>query len=198
MVAGALFDFEQDKKTRERRAAEAMPGELIVAITALMTAIIGGFSGFYIERWRNNRELDRVYLAPFRKWCAEFYDELRECTERYLVSQIPCGQYSKIQVIDDWRALHDISTYGRGWLAKIRKENKEVAKKLEELLTRTDEFWHRLETNYQFVLENRIDIVRLGVQRQNDIAREICNQVTSLLQRQKVNEVLEYLEKKIP
>ena len=66
-MAGALFDFEQDKKTRERRVAEAMPGELIVAITALMTAIIGGFSGFYIERWRNNRELDRVYLAPFRK-----------------------------------------------------------------------------------------------------------------------------------
>ena len=58
------------------------------------------------------------------KWCAEFYDELHEFTERYLVSQVPCGQYSKIQVIDDWRALHDISTYGRVWLAKIRKENK--------------------------------------------------------------------------
>ena len=51
VVACALFDFEQDKKTRERRAAEAMPEELIVAITALVTAIIGDFSGFYIERW---------------------------------------------------------------------------------------------------------------------------------------------------
>ncbi len=89
--------------------------------------------------------------------------------------------------------------YGRGWLVKIRKEkNKGVTKKLEEFLTGIDEFWHRLETDYQFVLENRMDIVRLGVQRQNDIAQEICNQVTSLLQKQKIDDILECLCEYIP
>ncbi len=69
---------------------------LTVILTALVTLIIGSLFGFYIEKWRNNRELDRVCLAPFRKWCAEFYDELHGCTQRYLVSPVPCDQYSKI------------------------------------------------------------------------------------------------------
>lgn len=168
----------------------------------IVTGIIGLIIGVIAQKRHHDLELDRIYLAPFRRWCAEFYDELYEFKRRYLNSKVPCAGYSDIQVIDDWRALHDISAYAMAWLAKIQKQDKDLFSQLETLLLKIDKFWHALETRHQFVLENRKDIIGLGVVKQRNIATALCSGGIKLLRTKKdekcIDNVLKYLEKKIP
>lgn len=166
-------------------------------------AVIGGAIVLIAVKWRHSLELDRVYLAPFRKWCAELYDELYELNNRYLTDKAQKRGYSRIphiQVIDDWRALHDVLAYGMGWLAKIRKEqkNKELWRRFEDRAAKMDTFWHYLETRYQFVLQDRKDIIGLGPTRQRDVADKIRRAAPKLLLAIDVDEVIRYLEQKIP
>lgn len=182
-----------------------------VTITSLRDCLIGiGIGGavgvivgVIVEKRRHNLELRRVYLAPFRKWCAELYDELYEVNNRYLTRQAQQRGYSHIphiQVIDDWRALHDVLAYGMGWLAKIRKEqkNKDLWRQFEDGIAEMDRYWHDLETTYQFVLQGRKDIIALGLTRQCDVADEIRRKAPKPLLGIDVDGVLSYLEEKIP
>lgn len=178
-----------------------MREEIIAGIIGLIGGII---IGLVTAKRQHDLELDRIYLAPFRKWCAELYDELYEINKRYLTEKAQKRGYSHIpdiQVIDDWRALHDVLAYGMGWLAKIRKErkkDKELWRRFEDRTAKMDIFWHYLETRCQFVLQGRKDIIGLGLTRQRDVADRIRRTAPKLLLRINVDGVLSYLEKKIP
>jgi len=170
--------------------------------SGIIGLIAGVIIGLVTARLQHNLELDRIYLAPFRKWCADFYDELYEFERRYLDSQAQSTKYSNIQVIDDWRSLHDILAYATGWLARIQKEDKKLYCQLETLVREIDEFWHGLETQHQFVLRDRKDIIGLGLVKQNKIANALDNKRIYLLQtkehKNSIDKVLKYLRKKIP
>ena len=164
---------------------------------------LGFASALCLEKWRHNRELDRVYLAPFRKWCAMFYDELYEIQYRYNTKEARSAGYSNIpliQVIDDWRALHDVLADGMGWLAKIRKDEKDqqLCGQFKDLMAEVDTLWHDLETRYQFVLRNRAEIISLGPSKQRDIAHEVLQGGPDLLVNKDVKEMLQCLKKRIP
>lgn len=165
--------------------------------------VIGGAAVLIAVKRQHSLELDRIYLAPFRKWCAELNDELYEINNRYLTAKAQKLGYSHIpdiQVIDDWRALHDVLAYGMGWLAKIRKEqkNRDLWRRFEGCAGEMDTFWHDLETRYQFVLQGRKDIIALGLTRQRDVADEIQRKGPKLLLGIDVDGVISYLEEKIP
>jgi len=165
-------------------------------VSAMIGLLSGLIIGFFAERWSHNLELKRVYLAPFKKWCAEFYDELHEFKERYLNSGTQ-RDISDLQVIDDWRSLHDVSAYASGWLAKVRLEDEALARTLEDLLCTIDESWHKLEDCYQFVLKDRADIINLCVSKQKKVASTLRHNVC-LLNKDDVCTVLRYLITKVP
>lgn len=182
------------------------PGEIAV-ITAVITGLIAGAIGFIsgrdTARRQHDLELDRIYLAPFRKWCAEFYDELYEMCGRYPAGQEQSTAHrdiSDIQIIDDWRALHDTAAYAMGWLVRIRSKDKSLCGQLETLIRDIDKFWHRLENEYQFVLQDRKSIIGLGRRKQHKIAGMIRSEGVPLLPEpgEVVDKMLSCLEAEIP
>lgn len=141
-------------------------------ITAIIGLAAGSLLTLLAQRVRFKFELNRIYLAPFRKWCADFYGELDEFWTRYFSRKITRTHYSNVQIIDDWRALHEVVKDGPKWLAKVKKEEKEqeeqgkeekgdqkIANKLNDLLNTIDYLWHKAEDKYNVALKDRFDII---------------------------------------
>ena len=181
--------------------SEGMSPIGIAVITAVIAGVIGFISGRDTARRQHDLELDRIYLAPFRKWCAEFYDELYEIRGRYLAGQEQSTVHPNIpdiQVIDDWRALHDTAAYAMRWLVIIRSKDTGLGRQFETLIRKMDEFWHGLENDYQFVLQDRKSIIGLGCRKQHRIADVIWSKGVPMLPEKVVNKMLSCLEAEIP
>jgi len=182
---------------------------LISTISFVIGAILTYIIGPYIsERFKLKTELAKIYLAPFRKWCYEFYGELDEFKRRYLD-----GSYAKIsdlQIIVDYRELHETLRYTSRWIGKIEKEDKNVSDNLWKLMEVVDVFWHGLENRYSKELPSTEDvklfevhIKNLSEAKRRKIAKEICDHLKLSKQKRtyskiKILSILKYLRKKIP
>lgn len=180
----------------------AIPGEVVVAIIGLAGIIVGGLiAACLVPRVKLGLELNRVYLAPFRKWCADFHGELDEFWSRYLSCTVNRTTYSNVQIIDDWRALHEAVVDGPKWLAKIKKENEKIAIKLANLLSIIDRVWHKSEETYNVRLKDRLDIISLGTVMRGRMADDLWNargDISQKVSNEDKMAILAYLRKRIP
>ena len=180
----------------------AIPGEVVVAIIGLAGIIGGGLiTAFLVPRIRLKFELNRVYLAPFRKWCADFNGELDEFWSRHLSCTVNRATYSNVQIIDDWIALHEVVVDGPKWLAKIKKENEKIAIKLDNLLSIVDRVWHESEETYNVRLKDRFDIISLGKVMRGRMADDLWNardDISRKVSNEDERAILAYLRKRIP
>lgn len=172
---------------------------LVVIVSAGLTAWLGP--------WLRERfKLRAIYLAPFREWCSEFYGELDEFHRRYLK-----GDYSRVsdlQVIVDYRELHEPLRYATRWTGKIGNEDKRAADNLWKLIEVVDVFWHGLENTYSAELPSKEDvrlfeahIKSLTGNKRQQIATKIRDHLK--YERQSycdvdIEGILYYLKKKIP
>jgi len=67
-------------------------------------------------------------------------------------------QFSDIQVILDYRSLHNTLIDSYKWIGKISKENKDVSACLTNLEETVDKFWHHLENQYPDKLPSLGDV----------------------------------------
>lgn len=173
-----------------------IPSGIWAIITVCVSA---GFSARLGPKIREEFQLRAIYLAPFRMWCADFHGELDEFWGRYCSCTINRNDYSAIQIIDDWRALHKTVQDGPKWLAKIKKKKRdeEVAKKLHDLLSTIDRLWHKLEEEHKIKLKDRFDIIDLD----EAIRAKMANSLWDALKEVKKEDaqmILTYLRKRIP
>lgn len=170
------------------------------AIVTSVIGIAGVIVGAVLTTWLGPKfaemfKLRETYLVPFRKWCSEFYGELDEFQRRYLNSNVNYSSYSDVQIIDDYRAFHEIVMSAPMWVGKIEKERSELANNVKGLIDIVDQFWHRLETQYNLQLQNRMDIAQLN--NRQAVADEIRQHFTNSRQiYPDVSKVLQYLRKK--
>lgn len=186
----------------------AISGEATIAIIGLAGIIVGSLiTAFLVPRVRFQFELNRIYLAPFGKWCADFHGELDEFWERHFSSTVTKNTYSNVQFIDEWRALHEIAMDGPKWLAKVKNEEKKkknaakVAVRLGKLLSITDRVWHELEERYNVRLRDRFDIISLGEVKRRKMADTLWNNrsnVSAQISDEDIKTILTYLGKQIP
>jgi len=159
-----------------------------VVVGVVLTTLLGPLIA---ERFK----LRDTYLVPFRKWCSKFYGELDEFQRRYLNANINYNSYSDVQIIDDYLAFHEIVISAPIWVGKIEKERSELANNVKGLIDIVDQFWHRLETQYNLQLQNRMDIVQLN--NRQAVADEIRQHFTNSRQiYPDMSKVLKYLRKK--
>jgi len=178
-----------------------VPWQEITAITGIAGLIGGCLLTLSVERIRFKFELNRVYLAPFRKWCADFHGELDEFWTRYLSCTVNRTNYSNVQITDDWRALHEIVVDGPKWLAKIKKEDGKIATKLGDLLGIIDRVWHKSEETYNVRLKDRFDIISLGKVTRGRMADDLWNARDDILGEVSDKDekaIIDYLRKRIP
>jgi len=178
-----------------------IPSGIWAIITVCVSA---GFSARLGPKIREEFQLRAIYLAPFRKWCADFHGELDEFWGRYCSYTINRNNYSNIQIIDDWRALHETVQDSPKWLAKIKKEkrDKEVARRLHDLLSTIDRLWHKSEEEHsnkehKIKLKDRFDIIDLD----EAIRAKMANSLWDALEEVKKEDaqmILTYLRKRIP
>jgi len=189
-------------------------------LTAIIGIIIGLILGclvtLLVEQVRFKLELDRIYLAPFMKWCADFYGELDEFWARYLSSKVNRNDYSNVQIIDDWRALHEVVIDGSKWLAKVKKENEEQNEqgtkgekgegdekigKFSKLLRIIDRLWHQSEDKYDVKLKDRFDVIGLDKDTREKMANDLWDAKDSISREISVKDkktILTYLRKQTP
>jgi len=170
--------------------------------------IVGGILAYIIgpyisERFRLKTRLAESYLAPFKEWCSNLYGELGEFNRRYLEKDY--SHISDLQIITDYRELHETLRYASTWIGKIKGDIKENLLKLMEIV---DPFWHHLENEYSEELPSK-EHVKLfenhlkglsSIKRQ-EIAQRIREHLTDKKQdysRCKINAILDYLKRKIP
>ncbi len=176
---------------------ESIPAGIYGIISVIIAAVLTAWLGPWL---RENFELRRIYLAPFRKWCSEFYGDFDEFNRRYLSDGISYSDYSEVQIIDDYRTLHEILINAPVWVGKIEKEHKVLADNVKRLIDIVDGFWHYLESEYDLQLQNRKDIIRLN----NDVRRKVAEEIRKHFENKRqiypdMSKVLKYLRnKKIP
>jgi len=140
-----------------------MNADVITGLFTLLGVAIGVVGTVFLApKIREKFKLREIYLAPFRKWCADFYGELDEFWGKYLSCTANRTNYSNVEIIDDWRALHEVVMDGPKWLAKIKTEDETIANKLDNLLRIIDHIWHESEEEYNVRLRDRFDIISLG------------------------------------
>jgi len=176
---------------------ESLPAGIYGIISVIIVAVLTAWLGPWL---RENFELRRIYLAPFRKWCSELYGDLDEFNRRYLSDGISYSDYSDVQIIDDYRALHEALINAPVWTGKIEKEHKVLADNVKRLIDIVDEFWHYLESEHNLQLQNRKDIIRLN----NDVRRKVAEEIRKHFENKRqiypdMSKVLDYLRnEKIP
>lgn len=153
-------------------------------LTAAIAALLGGIFAYMIgpyfsERFRLRTKLAETYLAPFKEWCADCYGELHEFNETYLWGD--WSNISSLQIITDYRELHETLRYAPRWIGKIRKDKtwqekltcplrwvgiikkkrkyETVADRLLKLTKVVDTFWHNLEHDYSHELLSVSDVI---------------------------------------
>jgi len=172
---------------------------LVVIVSAGLTAWLG-------LRLREKFELRAIYLAPFKEWCSELYGELYEFNGRYLEGDD--SRVSDLQVIVDYRELHEPLRYAPRWVGKIASENKHAAGNLSELIEVVDVFWHGLENIHSTELPSKKD-VRLFEAHIKSLTKDdrkiIASRIRDHLKDERqsycqadIEGILEYLKKKIP
>ncbi|HEB35208.1 hypothetical protein LCGC14_0975090 [marine sediment metagenome] len=188
---------------------------IFFVLGAIFTYIIGPYIS---ERFKLKTELARIYLAPFRRWCGSLYGEFDEFCRRYLRNNRKCfDYYSNVQIIDDYRMIHEVLEDAPTWVGKIRKEYndgwgklkgkfhkdyKKLYEDLEKLIDIVDKFWHGLEGSYNLRLKDRMDIILLPYRKRKEIAEIICEHIEQDIYPEiypKAEIILNYLRKrKIP
>ena len=150
----------------------------------------------------------------------EFYGDLYEFKFRYVnknLENLNLHEYSDIQVILDYRSLHNSLIDSYRWIGKIEKEENEVSICLTRLEETVDKFWHRLENDYPKILPSVGDVKQFNKhlkemlsskeQKESAEIEEIANKIrTHLLEKQRKKEyavddfknILDYLKTKIP
>ena len=155
--------------------AAPLPAGIYGIISVLIAAVLTAWLGPWL---RENFELRRIYLAPFRKWCSELYGDLDEFDRRYLSKGINYCDYSDVQIIDDYRAVHEALIDAPIWTGKIEKEHKVFAENVKGLIDSVDKFWHYLEGEYGLQLQNRKGIICLN----NDVRRKVAKEIRTHFQ----------------
>ena len=177
--------------------AVPLPAGIYGIITVIIAAVLTAWLGPWL---RENFELRIIYLAPFRKWCGELYGDLDEFNRRYLSDGTSYSDYSDVQIIDDYRALHEALINAPVWTGKIEKEHKVFADTVKQLIDSVDKFWHCLESKYGLQLQNRKGIMRLN----NDARRNVADEIRTHFENKRqiypdMSKLLDYLRnEKIP
>jgi len=126
----------------------------MVGLISIGVGIISGLSfliaPFISERAKLKTELASIYLAPFKRWCAECCGEVSEFKKRYIEAT---DKYSSVQTINDYGELHRVLIKTTEYLPKIEKEKREVAKELWKLADAVDKFWHSFESDRNVYIE---------------------------------------------
>lgn len=179
----------------------------------IISSIVTWIFGYFIRPWFASRttlirKLAATYLVPFRKWCSDFYGELNEFNRRYLDKDF--SNISDLQIIVDYRELHETLRYAPRWIGKIgkKKKYKPIRDNLLKLIELVDTFWHNLENEYSQELPSK-DNVKLFEEHIKALSgnkrQEIAQKLREHIQKQKgtyecanILDILKYLEKKIP
>jgi hypothetical protein len=184
--------------------------------------VFGGALAYWFAPWvaqklTLRRELAALYLKPFRIWCADFFGECGEFIRTYI--HPATVKPSPVQIIADYRDLHEIIRYVPKWIGKIQKERdwiffskdkyEKIAGTLTNLQGTVDEFWHGLQHQYginfqssqyedawiQEVISTRKD-KRARISR--DVEAHINNKLKDMLESSDFQMVLNYLKSQIP
>ena len=177
-------------------------------ISGIIGIIAGGILAYIIgpyisERFRLKIRLAESYLAPFKEWCSNLYGELYEFNKRYLEKDY--SHISDLQIITDYRELHETLRYAPKWIGKIKGDVKDNLLKLMEIV---DPFWHDLENKYSQELPSKEDVKLfenhlkgLSNNKRQEIAQRIRDHLKDKKQdysKCQILQFLDYLEKKIP
>lgn len=184
-----------------------MNGALWVVIGGLIGALVAHVLGPYLsEKFVLKAKLAESYLAPFKEWCANFHGEICEFNTRYLEKDY--SHISPLQIIVDYRELHETLRFAPRWIGKIFNKKKEVAKNISELVEIVDPFWHYLENEYLDDLPAIEDgllfekhIKSLTENRRNEIAKKIRDHLKDkeeAYSRTQIESILDYLRKNVP
>lgn len=183
-------------------------GGVIAIIIAFIAHILGPRLS---EKFKLRVKLAESYLAPYKEWCSNFYGELKEFNIRYLEKDY--SNISALQIITDYRELHETLRFTSRWIGKIeknkkRQKEKTVGDRILKLLEIIDPFWHSLENSYSRELPSTGDIrffekciKNLSKRKRNKIAQAISDHLSDKKQTYldvKISTILNYLEKKIP
>ena len=181
----------------------SIPIEVIIGFSAIAGGILTLLGALLVEKIRFKFLLNRIYLAPFRKWCANIYGEFDEFWSRYLSGTTNRRDFSSVQIIDDWLALHEEIIQAPKWLAKVKKEKPKVGQKFDNLLSTIDCFWHKYEEEYNIKLKDRFDIIDIDKHIRRLMADNLWQKGRGILKRTPISkkdkeEILSYLKKRIP
>jgi hypothetical protein len=138
--------------------------DLFDALFAFLGAIFGGIVTVLIGPWVAEKfKIRENYIVPFLKWCTEFYGDLYEFQFRYVrkkedLENLNLDKFSDIQVILDYRSLHNSLIDSYRWIGKIENEERDVSQSLTRLQETVDQFWHRLENDYPTKLPSVGDV----------------------------------------
>ena len=195
-----------------------------VVITVVGSLIVALIAYIISPKLSYKREIKRIYEAPFHAGCATYYGEALEFYERYiklntegkkddgcdgkrddeLESVIKRFGLSNIQIIDDFRALHESQEEIHKWLGKIKKKNKDAAEGISKFADIVDRIWHEMESHFEVYirksLKTRDDALRIGGQGREDIARWLMKQLDgeATILKENFEKGEGYLKKQIP
>lgn len=186
--------------------------QILKILKLLAGPTIGFIFGYLIAPWisekfRLKTELVRVYLLPFKKWCADFYGEVYEFKKRYLEKKSSYDDLSSIQIIDDFREMHERMRFAPKWLAKIGKKetgkkDKEKVKMFWKLLNDIDCFWHNLEDERElpYLKDTEAIIEKLKKPTRDKVKEDIIKFIKENQDdlNKKIDVVLRYTKKEIP
>src|SRR4030095_3112768 len=119
--------------------------DLFDALFAFIGAIFGGIVTVLLGPWVAEKfKIRENYIVPFLQWCTEFYGDLYEFKFRYVrkerkdLENLDLSKFSHIQVILDYRSLHNSLIDSYRWIGKIENEKKDVSQCLTRLQETVD------------------------------------------------------------
>jgi hypothetical protein len=170
---------------------------LIVGSGGLLGVILGFFGRWILNKISYKSELNRTYLVPFKKWCAETYGELLEFWRSYK-SSVPPGT-SDLEIVIDYCYLHEALAYAPRWTIKIPDDVRDI---LWKIIHEVDTTWHNIEQNYQCYIHDRESVIKLFQSSTGlDVAKEVKDKLPYKFQGQspwkkdEIEALLAFLEK---
>ena len=130
---------------------------LVGSVSGIAGAIVGVISTVYLSpRVKEKFELREKYFVPYRKWCGEFFGEMKEFNVRYIEqrSKTPLREISDIQIILDFWSIHHVMIDAYTWIGTIIKDDEMLGHELIDLIEVVEIFWHILENNYPEELQS--------------------------------------------
>jgi hypothetical protein len=170
---------------------------LIVGSGGFLSVILGFFVRWLLININFRNELNKEYLVPFKKWCAETYGELLEFWRSYKSSVLPGT--SDLEIVIDYCYLHEALAYAPRWTITMPED---VRNNLWEIIREVDTTWHNIEQKYQCYIHDRESAVKLF---QSAIGFKIAKEVKDKLpykfkgqdpwKKDKIKALLDFLEK---